>query len=105
MNSGYQIESIDFVYIGRLEVGTPVIDQRACQTGFALYFYGNKKFTPTDNAYSPKMYLYCVNLKEVISSNKLKYDIDGTERIYNTRRLNSGDTNDGNTISYDTASL
>ena len=51
------------------------------------------------------MYLYYVNLKEVISSNKLKYDIDGTERIYNTRRLNSGDTNDGNTLSYDVASL
>ncbi len=51
------------------------------------------------------MYLYFVNLKEVISSNKLKYDIDGSERIYNTRRLNSGDKNDGNTISYDEASL
>ena len=102
-SSDYEVESIDFAYIGSLEVGTPVVDQRACQTGFALYFYGNKKLTPPDNVASPKMYLYCVNLKEVISGDTLKYDIDGTEKIYYTPEIENPYS--GLAITYDNSIL
>ena len=79
-----------------------------CEHGFALYFYGNKKYKPknnplnTDSIESPthQMYLRCVTVTGVDKENKIiKYKIgdSGTEQYYLINEL----TNVGGLSEYD----
>jgi len=94
-NSGtkdYDIDYIESSYIGKVEVGHFVQDERACESGIALYFYGNGELTkPSDITTSTgKMYKRCVNLKEVLSDDMIVYSLsDGKEKIYNKNELSS----------------
>lgn len=84
-NTDFEVDFIDFADIGSLSVGTPVFDKRACETGFALYFYGDGTLTKPTGVTDPMMYLHCVNLKEVLSQNEVVYSLsDGEEKIYYT---------------------
>lgn len=84
-NSDYVIDSIELADIGSLPAGTPVYDERACESGFALYFYGNGALTKPEVASgtNPAMFLYCANLKEVLSGYYVYTLTDTTEKIYN----------------------
>jgi hypothetical protein len=78
----WAIEKIEPAYIGSLPDGTFVMDESACKSGVALYFYPNGKLVDPTNGLN-KMYLKCVTLNEVNTDNKfLKYDGDN---IYNYR--------------------
>ena len=81
----YDIESIDFADIGSLSVGTPVYDERACETGFALYFYGDGSLVKPNGA--TEMYLFCANFKEVLNGKILYSLADGTEKVYNQGKI------------------
>ena len=95
-NSGtkdYDINYIESSYIGKVEVGQFVQDERACESGIALYFYGNGELTePSDiTTATVNMYKRCVNLKEVLSDDMIVYSLsDGKEKIYNKNELPSG---------------
>ena len=60
----YEIETIVFADISSLSDGNPVYDERACETGFALYFYGDGSLVKPNGA--TKMYLFCANFKEIL---------------------------------------
>ncbi len=84
----YEVDTIDFADIGSLPVGTPVYDEKACETGFALYFYGDGTLIK-QTGYS-NMYLHCANLKEILSNYEVVYSLsDGTEKIYYTNRVSN----------------
>lgn len=88
----YDINYIESSYIGKVEVGEFVQDERACESGIALYFYGNGELTePTGvTEGTGKMYKRCVNLKEVLSDDMIVYSLsDGKEKIYNKNVLPS----------------
>lgn len=71
-----------------------VRDKFACEHGFALYFYANKKYKPKNNPLNPsssslssshQMYLRCVTVTGVDKEKKvIKYKIgeSGTEQYY-----------------------
>lgn len=88
-NSDYEVDSIELADIGSLAAGTPVYDERACESGFALYFYGNGALTKPEVAsgIDPKMFLYCANLKEVLSGYYVYTLTDTNEKIYNTEKV------------------
>ncbi len=68
----YEIESIDFEDIRSLSVGNPVYDKRACERGFALYFYEDGSLVKPNGA--TKMYLFCANFKEILNG-KILYSL------------------------------
>ena len=62
--------STDMNYYGEVNDGEFVEDEKACKSGYALYFYGNKELTKpfTDSeatAHSNDMFKLCVTVKEV----------------------------------------
>ena len=72
-----------------------------CEHGFALYFYGNKKYKPINNPSNPsgglseshQMYLRCVTVTGVDTvNNVIKYKIgeSGTEEYYLIDELQDG---------------
>ena len=72
----YAIDTIESAYIGSLDDGTFVMNEMACKSGFALYFYpnGNDRIDPSKNEYN-RMYLKCVTLNDVNTEKKyVKYD-------------------------------
>jgi len=88
VSGDYEVDTIDFADIGSLPVGTPVYDEKACETGFALYFYGDGTLIK-QTGYS-NMYLHCANLKEILSNDEVVYSLsDGTEKIYYTSRVSN----------------
>lgn len=91
-NADYIIDYIETSYIGSQPVETFVEDGMACETGFALNFYGNGQLVePTDSSPSHTTHLYCVNVKEVDSVNGfIKYTLkDDVEKIYNCNKGSS----------------
>ena len=89
-NSGkYNIKSTNASYIGSVEDGKFVQDERACQHGFALYFYGNNKTEKPTNEDSDKMFKRCVTVKEVDDNCNIKYSIGEKEDVYNTKKLDN----------------
>lgn len=100
-NSDYEVDSIDLADIGSLEAGTPVFDERACESGFTLYFYGNGLLTKPDvpDGTTPTMYRYCANLKEVLAGYFVYTLSDGTEKIYNMGQIS--DTKYSYNLKYD----
>lgn len=91
-NADYIIDNIETSYIGSQTVETFVKNGMACETGFALNFYGNGQLVePTDSSPSHSTHLYCVNVKEVDSVNRfIKYTLkDDVEKIYNCNKGSS----------------
>lgn len=88
----YTIEYINNAYIGTVDNDQFVGNEKACKSGFALYFYGNKKLTKPSND-ETEMFKLCVNVTgvEELSDNcYIKYTIDGTsEYVYNVKRLDN----------------
>ena len=74
-------------------------DPRACKSGYALNFYGDKNITqPTDDT-SGNMFKMCVTVNEVQKDNSncyIKYSIGEKTNIYNTAKIpdNIIDTNE-----------
>lgn len=88
----YEIEYINNSYIGTVDNDQFVENEKACKSGFALYFYGNKKLTKPSNQ-ETQMFKLCVNVTGVEKLNDncyIKYTKDGTsEYVYNVNKLNN----------------
>lgn len=87
----YYISQTSMNSIGSLADGTYVSDERACQSGFALYLYRNKNLVKPATTEDQKMYLVCVTLKEIASDNEgkrvFKYSIGDTDYVYDVTKL------------------
>ena len=83
----YRVKSRESSFMGSVEDGTFITDYKACKSGFALYFYPEKKLNdPYTGTSSPNsMYLMCVTLKSYNSNKDIYiYNINGGEdNIYN----------------------
>lgn len=92
--------------IGQADIEDFVEDERACQSGFALYFYANKK-TKLAADESSGVYKMCVNLVEVITDNSgnchsFKYKLkNGEEHNYVIGQMSFGSSS----YSYDCENL
>ena len=68
-----------------------VNDPLLCQSGFALYFYGNKEYKSKNTPYSGRheMFLRCVTVTGIDTENKIiKYRIgDGDEQYYHLEEV------------------
>ena len=74
-------------YIGSVEDGNFVEDERACKHGFALYFYGDKKTDTPENENPTNLFKRCVLVNEVDDNCNIKYTLDSKQYIYNTRKI------------------
>ena len=88
------VEYVNISEIGEIEENEFVEDERACKSGYALYFYEDKQLkNPTAN-----MFKLCVNFKEskkVGNGCRIKYTLkDEKEYIYNSNMLDSQFQND-----------
>ena len=92
----YQLKNTSANYIGSIEDGVFVEDPRACKSGYALNFYGDKNITqPTDDT-SGNMFLMCVTVNEVQKDNSncyIKYSIGEKTNIYNTAKIQNNNIN------------
>ena len=91
--STYSIKNILSNYIGSVPDGKFVYDIRACQSGFALYFYGDKKTTVPDGELSNNIFKMCVTVNEVEkygSNCFINYTIGENSYIYNSDRVSTG---------------
>ena len=70
-----------------------VNDPLLCQSGFALYFYGNKEYKSKNTPYNGRheMFLRCVTVTGIDTENKIiKYRIgDGDEQFYHLEEVYS----------------
>lgn len=78
--------------IGKVALNTFVEDEKACESGFALYYFEDKTLNGNSSDFNSKtMNLLCVEFKDAqyIDDNCIiKYSLDGkTELIYNTHNL------------------
>ena len=68
-----------------------VEDMFVCESGFALYFYGNKEYKSSNNPYDDanEMFLRCVTVTGIDTKyNIIKYRIgDGSEQYYHLEEL------------------
>ena len=99
--NNYYKEKIEWVYYGSVQDGQFVKDPDACQSGFALYFYGNQNLENPlgSDSVTHEMFLRCVTVldiefDEVASDNtkspckRIKYKIgSGNELIYDLSNL------------------
>ena len=93
--NGKIYEPTEIVYsdIGTVDDGDFVFDEKACKSGFALYFYGDSKLENPYNSYDYNyMYKKCVTLEdiEVIPSSncEIKYKIGDKSLTYNVNKIN-----------------
>lgn len=89
----YHIKSISTSYIGSVEDGKFVADDKACQHGFALYFYGNKETEKPTNEDSENKFKMCVTVNEVDDKCNIKYSIGEKNDIYNARKMGINNCN------------
>ena len=79
--------------IGEVKVKSFVQDEKACESGFALLFYGNEELKKLDKELDENMFLYCVIFKEAKKSENgciIKYSLEGEdEYVYNTEKIPS----------------
>lgn len=101
----YEPEKIEHTDIGSLEDGEFVYDEKACSSGFALFFYGDGSLTkPYKQDSYNYMYKKCVTLEDIEqleSGNcKIKYKVgdNGNVLNYNVNMLTTKKTcyNNGN---------
>lgn len=91
----YEAEEIKNAYVGTVNDGDFVFDEKACKSGFALYFYGdgnlNKPYTGT--RHTNYMFKKCVTLQDIDKSSsnycKIKYSIgeNGDIKTYDVNEL------------------
>ena len=91
-NGDYFKKSVSSSFYCSVADGNFVDDEFACQSGFALYFYGNNKYTQANNPSSTSniMYLKCVTVTGIDADNKVvKYKIGeaGVEQYYLINKL------------------
>lgn len=98
----YRISKIESAYIGTLKDGTFVMNENACISGFALYFYpdGSDRVDPSRHTSEVNyMYLRCVTLKDVNEEKKyVKYELEGKEYYYDYTVSADTQKLDGNLI-------
>ncbi len=82
-----EAEEIKTAYVGTVNDGDFVFDEKACKSGYALYFYGDGNLNEPYTGYNYRNYMYkrCVTLQDIdeYSSNycKIKYSIGGNGDI------------------------
>lgn len=84
----YEPEKIEHSDIGSLEDGEFVYDEKACSSGFALFFYGDGSLTkPYKNDNYNFMYKKCVTLEDIEKSDsgycKIKYKVGDNGNVFN----------------------
>ena len=83
----YEAEEIKTAYVGTVNDGDFVFDEKACKSGYALYFYGDGNLNEpyTGNIYTNYMYKRCVTLQDIDNSSsnncKIKYSIGESKDI------------------------
>lgn len=97
----YAIQSIESTYIGTLKDGEWVYDERACESGYALYFYGDGTLVdPAPNYHgddSHSMFKKCVTPKSIDTTSSSECVITyGDNEKYN---VNQGSLRSRRTIS------
>lgn len=105
----FAVESVESAYIGTLEDETFVMDQKACKSGTALYFYLNKKLVdPSKNGVND-MYLMCVTLNSInIEDNYVKYNGDNIYYyggLFRTRTLDNNLRQTSGSLSFNRLAL
>lgn len=93
-NKNYEVDKVEESTIGSVPNGDFVADELACESGFALYFYGNGEledpYTGTGSS-NGNMFKKCVSVDsiEITSSDKCRITYDGG-KIYNVWQLELG---------------
>lgn len=86
----YEVESIEKSYIGSVKDGEFVLDEKACESGYALYFYGDGNLNEPCSISSPSnnyMFKKCVTPKKIDESSCIiTYEVDGKELVYNVNQ-------------------
>ena len=88
----YVIESKESVYKGSVKDGEYVDDMELCESGYALYFYFDRKHKDpkvTGSIGTNEQYLMCVTPISVDSSCSILYQLDGKEYVYNIQKLST----------------
>lgn len=88
--STYEKKNTTSNYIGSVPDGTFVEDISACQSGFALYFYGNKKTTIPEGDSSGYLFKMCVTVNEVEAYDSncfINYTLGENSYIYNAGKF------------------
>lgn len=98
----YYRKSIEWVYYGSVTDGEFVEEAEACQSGYALYFYGNNELANPlgDTSSSNEMFLRCVTVLDV----ELKTTMSGTETKSLCERIKYK-IGSGNELIYDLSNL
>ncbi len=110
-NNNYYKKYVSISEFCSVQDGEFVEDKFACKSGFALYFYANKKYKKSDNPYTSnpelnvdrkpqEMFLRCVTVTGIDTDNQIiKYKIEnGEEEYYHFSEVHS---NYQNRINYD----
>lgn len=89
----YAIQSIESTYIGTLKDGEWVYDERACESGYALYFYGDGSLVDPAPNYSGddehSMFKKCVTPKSIEKTSSSDCVITyGDNEKYNVNQKN-----------------
>lgn len=93
----YFKKSVSKVFYGSAPDDSFVTDQILCESGFALYFYGNKEYksknNPTGND-NHEMFLRCVTVTGIDTENNIiKYRIsNGDEQFYHVEDLTDSES-------------
>ena len=95
----YEPEKIEYTDIGTIADGEFVFNEKACSSGFALYFYGDGTLTKPYK-YDTYNYMYkkCVTLEDIEQSDygycKIKYKVGESGNVfnYNVNMLSSKET-------------
>ena len=103
----YEPKDIEYSDIGSVADGDFVFDEKSCQSGFALYFYGNGELNnPYDDNYSYNyMYKRCVTLEDIEDNESgyctIKYTLNGKTLSYNVKQIDSNAKTLTSTRQYD----
>jgi hypothetical protein len=93
----YAIQSIESTYIGTLKDGEWVYDERACESGYALYFYGDGTLVDPSPNYTGddehSMFKKCVTPKSIdtTSSSDCVITYGNNDEKYNVNQINLRD--------------
>ena len=86
-----EFESIEKSYIGSVKDGEFVFDEKACESGYALYFYGDGNLNdPSSDSSSSNNYMLkkCVTPKKIDESSCIiTYEDDGKDLVYYVSKI------------------
>lgn len=111
-NIEYKPIKIESNYMGSVDDGEFVLDEKACKSGYALYFYGDGSLINPGKTHYPnqRMYKKCISINQFENKDSgcvINYDSD---KIYNVNKLNGKytmnlDSYSSYTSSIDTSNL